>query len=157
MKLIQDHWDCSSIAAEVRLQYINETKPEERKVLDSPEKAAEILWEIFPPDQIEFKEHFCVLLLNNSKQLLGYGITSVGGKTATIVDVSEIITIALLGAANSIIISHNHPSGKLVPSASDMNLTNRVRRALSYVGISMDDHLIVTKHSYYSFSANREL
>ena len=145
MKLIQDHWDCSSIAAEVRLQYINETKPEERKVLDSPEKAAEILWEIFPPDQIEFKEHFCVLLLN------------IGGKTATIVDVSEIITIALLGAANSIIIAHNHPSGRLTPSAADTNLTTRIRRALSYMGITMDDHLIVTKHSYYSFSANREL
>jgi len=157
MQIIQEHWDCSSIASEVRLQYINETKPEERKVIDSPEKAAEVLWSVFPPDQIELKEHFCVLLLNNSKHLLGYGFTSIGGKTSTLVDISEVLTLALLGAANSIIISHNHPSGRLSPSSADERLTDRIRRALSYVGITLDDHLIVTKHSYYSFSANKEL
>ena len=157
MKLVQDHWDCSSIASEVKLQYVNETKPEERRVVKTPEQVAQLLWEVFPPGQIEFKEHFCVVLLNNSKELLGYGFTSVGGRTATIVDISEVVTIALLGAANSIVVAHNHPSGRLTPSAADTNLTHRLRKALSYMGITLDDHLIVTKHSYYSFCANKEL
>tara|TARA_R110000868_G_scaffold306734_3_gene568104 strand:- start:31335 stop:31808 length:474 start_codon:yes stop_codon:yes gene_type:complete len=157
MNELKKRWDCSSIASEVRLQYISETKPEDRMVIKSPEEAAELLWKVFPPDQIEFKEHFCVVLLNNAKELLGYGFTSVGGRTATVVDVSEIITIALLGAANSVILAHNHPSGRLVPSSADTNLTRRIRMALSYMGINLDDHLIVTKNGYYSFSANSEL
>lgn len=157
MNHIKEHWDCSAIASEVKLHYISDTDPEDRITITSPEEAAGLLWEIFPKEQIELKEHFCVILLNNSKQVLGYGITSVGGKTATIVDISEVVTIALLGSANSIIVAHNHPSGKLRPSAADTNLTTRLRRALSYLGITLDDHVIVTKNRFYSFLAHGEI
>lgn len=157
MNHIKEHWDCSAIASEVTLHYISEKNPEEHIVITSPEDAAGLLWEIFPKEQIELKERFCLILLDNAKHCLGWSVTSVGGKTATIVDTSEVVTIALLGAAHSIIICHNHPSGKLRPSTADLNLTRKLTRALSYLGITLDDHIILNKNSFYSFKAHGDL
>ena len=157
MEHIKKHWDCRAIASEVELHYMTETDPEDRMVITSPEDAVELLWDIFPKEKIELKEMFVVVLLNNSKQVLGYGITSVGGKTATIVEISEIVTIALLGSAHSIIVAHNHPSGTMRPSAADSNLTTRLIRALSYLGITLDDHFILGKNKFYSFVAHGEI
>jgi len=56
-----------------------------------------------------------------------------------------------LANAESVVIAHNHPSGKLQPSSSDIQLTKKIASTLKNAGIRLNDHLIITSDSYYSF------
>ena len=68
-------------------------------------------------------EEFWVLYLNNSNKIVTKIQLSKGGITATVVDVRLVLKNALEVGAISIILVHNHPSGTLQPSQSDINLT----------------------------------
>lgn len=121
--------------------------------LKSSYDVADLLRKIYPID-INYKEAFMVLLLNNSLKLNGYSLISIGGLTGTLVDVRNIIQLALLSNSNSIIIAHNHPSGKLSPSNSDKIITNKIKEASKLFDIKLVDHLILTENEHYSFSNN---
>lgn len=121
--------------------------------LKSSYDVADLLKKIYPVD-INYKEAFMVLLLNNSLKLNGYSLISIGGLTGTLVDIRNIIQLALLSNSNSIIIAHNHPSGKLSPSNSDKVITNKIKEASKLFDIKLVDHLILTENEHYSFSYN---
>jgi DNA repair protein RadC len=76
-----------------------------------------------------------------------------GGSSATIVDPSAIFQVALLASATSIIVAHNHPSGNLNPSKSDRNLTERIKKSGKMLGITLEDHIILTADDYVSMRA----
>jgi DNA repair protein RadC len=50
------------------------------------------------------------------------------------------------------IMAHNHPSGALVPSQADVDLTRKMTQAGKYLDIGVVDHVIMTSESYYSFA-----
>jgi DNA repair protein RadC len=83
---------------------------------------------------------------------LGYCQISAGGLCGTIADVRVIMQTALKACSNSIIISHNHPSGNLTPSEADKDLTRKIREAGKVLDIAVLDHLIITSESYFSFA-----
>lgn len=97
-------------------------------------------------------EEFWVLLLNNANKLYYQWKLSMGGITATLVDVRLIYKKALAHKATSIILCHNHPSGNLKPSQSDILLTQKVIKAGTILDIKVLDHVIVSEHGYYSFT-----
>ena len=49
-------------------------------------------------------------------------------------------------------VCHNHPSGKLTPSAADKEVTQKIKDAGSTLDIKLLDHLIITEKSYFSFA-----
>ena len=104
------------------------------------------------PVSIDIREAMLVLLLNNSNRTLGYSIASIGGLTGTLVDVRLVLRDALLTQSTGLILIHNHPSGTLKPSQSDINITNKVKKAAELMDIKVLDHLILTEDSYYSFA-----
>jgi DNA repair protein RadC len=53
--------------------------------------------------------------------------------------------------ASGIILAHNHPSGPLKPSASDVETTRRLKQAGEVLGITVLDHLIFNRTDYFSF------
>jgi len=53
--------------------------------------------------------------------------------------------------ATSIIIAHNHPSGKLEPSEEDIKLTEKVKKIAELLDLYLIDHIIITKEDFYSF------
>ena len=59
---------------------------------------------------------------------------------------------AHLPLAKAIILFHNHPSGNPAPSASDMNETNKLKKACDIFDISLLDHIILADTTYYSFA-----
>ncbi len=97
-------------------------------------------------------EEFWVLFLNNSNKVLENKLISKGGLTATIVDVRLLFKRALELGAVAIIVSHNHPSGKLEPSEQDKLLTKKIKEAGSTLDIKVLDHLIITEKAYFSFA-----
>jgi len=97
-------------------------------------------------------EEFWILLLNNANKMEFKWRLSVGGITATLVDVRLIYKKALEHGATSIILCHNHPSGNLQPSQSDIMLTKKVIKGGGVLDIKVLDHIIVTECAYYSFA-----
>lgn len=96
-------------------------------------------------------EEFWVLLLNNAAIAIGEERIAIGGQTSTIADVRVIMRKALLTHATRIMAFHNHPSGSLKPSIQDDQLTKNIVRACSTLQLRLDDHIIITDRSYYSY------
>ena len=97
-------------------------------------------------------EEFWVLYLNNSNKVLQKLQLSKGGITGTMVDVRLVFNRGLALLATSVILCHNHPSGKLVPSQSDKQLTQKLKKAGATLDITVLDHLIITENAYFSFA-----
>ncbi|MDN3705933.1 DNA repair protein RadC [Myroides ceti] len=97
-------------------------------------------------------EEFWMLMLNNDQRIIGKSQLSSGGLTSTIVDVRILFKRALEAMATSIILVHNHPSGQLKPSASDKEITHKIKEAGKVLDIKLLDHIIVTQHDYLSFA-----
>ena len=102
-------------------------------------------------------EEFWILMMNNANKLKQKWRLSKGGITATLVDVRLIYKKALEIGATGIILCHNHPSGNLRPSQSDIILTKKVIKGGRLLDIQIIDHIIVTDQSYYSFADDGSL
>ena len=97
-------------------------------------------------------EESWILLLNGANLPLAKKMITVGTIKSTQIDHRRIIKEALLTNASAIILFHNHPSGSAVPSVSDINETQRLKRACDIFDIELLDHIILTDESYYSFA-----
>lgn len=96
-------------------------------------------------------EEFWILYLNNSNKVIFKAQISVGGITGTIVDVRLVFKMALEKGATALILCHNHPSGTLVPSDADKQITKKLKLAGDSLDVKVLDHLIVTETKYFSF------
>lgn len=103
------------------------------------------------------KENFRVIYMNKRYRLIAEDLQNFGTVDQTPIYVREIIRRALLIGSTSIVISHNHPSGDIQPSSSDMFLTRQLAEACKSIGIELIDHIIITFSSYFSFKENRLL
>lgn len=116
----------------------------ERPIIDSSEKAAEQLSDIRDKKQ----EYFVCLTLDGANRLIAKRIITIGTLTASLVHPREVFAEAIADRAASIIVAHNHPSGNLEPSQADRDVTERLQDAGELLGISVLDHLIITKTSH---------
>lgn len=96
-------------------------------------------------------EEFWVLYLNNSNKVIHKSQISKGGITGTVVDCRMVFKTAFEHFATSIILCHNHPSGKLQASESDLHLTKKMKLAGQTLDILVQDHIIITEFGYLSF------
>jgi len=96
-------------------------------------------------------EEFWILYLNNSNKVIHKAQLSKGGIVGTVVDVRIVFKVAFEQNATSIILTHNHPSGKLMASQSDIDITNKLKLAGEQLEILILDHIIITENGYYSF------
>lgn len=96
-------------------------------------------------------EEFWVLFLNNSNKVIHKSQLSKGGIAGTVVDVRLIFKMALEQNATSLILTHNHPSGKLEASNADKEITQKLKLAGEQLEIRVLDHIIITEKGYLSF------
>ena len=97
-------------------------------------------------------EEFWILYLNNSNKVIFKSQLSKGGITGTVVDVRIVFKIAIEHNATGIILTHNHPSGTLVASDADKQITRKLKLAGENLDIKVLDHLIIAEQSYFSFA-----
>lgn len=101
------------------------------------------------------QEHFLGLFLNARNVPLGWREVSRGTLNASLVHPRDIFLPAILLAAASLIILHNHPSADTTPSREDITLTRRLVQAGELLGIELLDHLIITETSHLSFKESK--
>jgi DNA repair protein RadC len=97
-------------------------------------------------------EVFVVIFLNRANKIKHFEIISRGGITGTVADPRIILKKAIEEEATSIVLSHNHPSGNLIPSKADEEITQKIKMAAAYFDIKILDHIIVSDEGYFSFA-----
>ena len=95
------------------------------------------------------RENFVVVLLNAKNEVIETPLVSVGTLSASLVHPREVFKPAIRASAASVILAHNHPSGKVEPSQEDCEVTRRFGEAAEVLGIEVIDHVIVGD-GYYS-------
>lgn len=95
-------------------------------------------------------EMFCALFLDAKNTLIEYRELSGGSHRLVQVSVRDIAKIALQNDTVKIILAHNHPSGKVIPSEQDKELTHQLIEQLAPLHIEIVDHIIIGE-GYYSF------
>ncbi len=105
-------------------------------------------------DDIEIYESFFILMLNNQQNTIGWAKIGQGGLNMATVDVRLIAKFAVECLAVSVICCHNHPSGNILPSQNDIDLTRRIKAGLETLNIKLLDHIILSPEAekFYSFA-----
>jgi DNA repair protein RadC len=123
-----------------------------KKVKITSSKEAEQFARQFYFDDLTIYESFFLILLNSCNNTIGYVKISQGGVAGTVVDTKLIAKYCIDTLAKSIIMVHNHPSGNLMPSDEDRNITKQVMSVLNLFDCQVIDHIILTEDSFFSFS-----
>lgn len=139
-------------AFELGKRFMSE-RPSTRKVIVSgPRKA----YEIIAPRLRGLRHEECwVMYIAIGGKLLGTERQTVGGSGSTVIDPHAIIRRAIEKGARSIIVAHNHPTGNPEPSPADLQQTRLLERSAAACGLHLEDHIIVTEDSFFSFSDDR--
>ncbi len=126
-----------------------ETEAEKKPKISGSKEA----YDLIQGDLMDLQhEEFWVLLLNRANRLIKKGRISEGGVSGTVADPKIIYKLALEELASGIIVVHNHPSGNLTASQSDISLTKKLREAGKVLEIQLLDHLIIAGQKYFSFA-----
>jgi len=103
------------------------------------------------------QELFIVLTLNNLHDIIAIHICTMGLVNRTVIHPREVFKHAFIDNAVCIAIVHNHPSGLLLPSFEDIEITDLISEAGKIMEIKVIDHLIITQKGYYSFRDNNNI
>jgi len=118
-------------------------KNAKKQIVRGSSQAAEILTQMFKSDTIDWNEEMIILYFNRANACIGMQKHSSGGTAGVLVDVKNIFIAALHAGAHSIIMAHNHPSGSLVASQADIDITKKVQKAGEILEIKLLDHIII--------------
>lgn len=111
------------------------------------------LFDLFEPVLVDLPhEEFWIGLLNGAHKVIEIKRLTQGGTRQTVVDLPMLLKMALEKSAQAVVVAHNHPSGQNRPSHEDEQITRRIKAGCEAIGISMLDHIIVARGSYYSFA-----
>ncbi len=131
---------CIILAAVELGRRIGQVRNPGRPVVSSPADVARLLrGRIANLD----RENFVVVLLNTKNEVIETSTVSVGTLSASLVHPREVFKPAVRASAASVILAHNHPSGKVEPSKEDREVTRRLGEAAAILGIEVLDHIIV--------------
>jgi len=101
------------------------------------------------------KECLRGLYLNSRYQIVHDEVISMGSLTSNIVHAREVFRPAIECSAAAVIIAHNHPSGSLLPTQSDFEVTDKLVQAGGVLGIDILDHVIIAGDKYISILENK--
>ena len=97
------------------------------------------------------QEHFICISLNGANEVIERRIVTIGLLDKSPVHPREVFANVIADRAAAVIFVHNHPSGELQPSESDLSIHRQLTEAGKILGIQILDHVIVTRRGHYSF------
>ena len=140
-------------AMEIGKRLMREKAEKTKRIKDVRDAKRYVFDYYFPYLRDAKKEFFIVILLDSSNRPIRNLELSKGSLNASTVDVREIVREASREGAASVILVHNHPSGKTNPSVEDIEVTKRIAEACNLIGVRVLDHVIIGKNreDYVSF------
>lgn len=123
--------------------------------LDRPEAAVKVMADLLKDYD---REVVAIVNLQSDGRPINMNVVSMGALDQSIAHPREIFKSTILSNAASIMLVHNHPSGRLVPSAEDIVLTDRVKKLSDLIGVKFLDHVIVGPgKDYFSFQQKEQM
>ena len=124
----------------------NESKLSDTNLID-PETVGDMIARRF----IGRTSEAVALLLGSAKgKILYFDIVAKGSVSSSDFPLRRIVDLAIRHNARTADIAHNHPSGSLLPSRADIDVTKLLDSTLSSVGVHLLDHFIVADNEYAS-------
>lgn len=133
-------------AFELARRYLCPTK----KVISCPRDVVPFLLHYGDRSQ----ETFISVLLNGANEILCVRPVTTGLLNKTLTHPREVFSDAVKRRAGAVIVAHNHPSGRLIPSEDDKKITETLRKAGDLLGIRLLDHIVFNGWDYFSFLEN---
>ncbi len=99
------------------------------------------------------KENLRGIYLNTHYKVIHDEVLSIGTIDTSIIHPREVFKPALEYSAAAVILVHNHPSGVATANEADIAVTRQIIEAGKILGVSLIDHVIVTKSGYASIPA----
>lgn len=103
------------------------------------------------------QEHFWVVGLNNKNKILFIELVALGSTNILSTTAPDVFRMAIYKMAVSVIFVHNHPSGELEPSKSDVEFTSRMAVAAKLIDINVLDHLLISETDFISFENHGQM
>lgn len=120
--------------------------------ITSPKKGANIFQQMFGDNT---QECLGVICLDTKGRPTHYSTIYKGTANHIVISPKDILRVAILSNASSLILGHNHPSSDLSPSPQDIKTTRNVKRACELLDLNLVDHLIINnKGEYMSIREN---
>ena len=134
---------------QVAIRMVEQPPLYSKEPMNNPDAAIRVMNEFL--SQMD-RELFCIVNLQADLTPINMNIVSVGSLNEALINPREIFKSAILSNAHSMMLIHNHPSGNLTPSTSDIQTTARMQKLGELMGISLVDHIITGRNgNYYSF------
>lgn len=134
---------------QVAIRMVEQPPLYSKEPMNNPDAAIRVMNEFL--SQMD-RELFCIVNLQADLTPINMNIVSVGSLNEALINPREIFKSAILSNAHSMMLIHNHPSGNLTPSTSDIQTTARMQELGELMGISLVDHIITGRNgNYYSF------
>ena len=134
---------------QVAIRMVEQPPLYSKEPMNNPDAAIRVMNEFL--SQMD-RELFCIVNLQADLTPINMNIVSVGSLNEALINPREIFKSAILSNAHSMMLIHNHPSGNLTPSTSDIQTTARMLELGELMGISLVDHIITGRDgNYYSF------
>ncbi len=100
--------------------------------------------------KMSLQENFVCLTLDSAHQVIRYHHLTKGLVNQTPIHPREAFRKVIEDNATSVLFAHNHPSGNLKPSMSDVLITKKLVKSGLLLGIPVLDHLIIGKSGWCS-------
>jgi len=97
------------------------------------------------------QEYFICFSLNGANEVIEKRVVTIGLLDKSPVHPREVFADVIADRAAAVIFAHNHPSGELQPSEADHRIHEQLTEAAKILGLSVLDHVIVTRKGYFSF------
>ena len=120
--------------------------------IKSSQDSYDLLKDFWNLENIDVIEEMNVIYLDKQNKPISIYQHSKGGIDSTTADIEVVCAIAVKTLAKGVIISHNHPSGNLIPSPPDLEISKQLKNALKLFNITLLDSLIVNKDGYKSMA-----
>ena len=98
------------------------------------------------------QETVFMLCLDAKCKVLCCKMVGEGSVNSANIPVRRVVEMALAANATTVVLAHNHPSGLAIPSADDIQTTQKIAAALATVEIILADHIVVSKDDYVSIT-----
>ena len=128
------------VIAELTYRYVNDSSIKQKWPVEDPIEAPRFVCPLFTGAKTE---KMYIILLDNSNNIIGKHLLSEGTTNATAIPMQRIAQLVNIPSVAKVVLAHNHPGGKLIPSGEDLFVTNRLSIFFKILGIPFIDHYIV--------------
>jgi DNA repair protein RadC len=120
--------------------------------INSSKQIWEFCLNIFDFETLHLDEDFYVIMLSRNLHTKGVFHVSKGGMYGTVVCLHKMFAAILQYGCSCIALAHNHPTGTMVASEADKDITRKIKEACRILEIKLVDHVIISDNSYLSFA-----